>query len=308
VSLRSKVIWMDGAFVPFDDAKVHVLSHALHYGMGAFEGIRAYPQPDGKAGIFKLDEHIDRLVDTMRILMMPSAWSHEQIKHACLETVAENGYQECYLRPLAFTGMGKMGLGARDNPIHLIVAAWTWGAYLGADGMNKGANLRTSSYARNHPNASMARAKVVGHYVNSIIARYEANDDGFDEALMLDFNGYVAEGTGENVFYVRNGVVRTPPAANILPGITRSTVIEILQKNGYKVEEEFFGRDALYCADEVFLCGTAAEITPVRSLDRREIGDGAPGPVTKLVQQTYLAGVRGEVDWMQPYISAIAPR
>jgi branched-chain amino acid aminotransferase len=308
MSIRSDVIWMDGELVPFDQAQVHVLAHALHYGMGAFEGIRAYPQPNGQAGIFRLDEHIDRLIDTMRILMLPCRWSHEEIKQACVDTVSANGFSECYLRPLAFTGMGKMGLGARDNPIHLIVAAWKWGAYLGADGMNKGAALRTSSYARNHPNASMARAKVVGHYVNSIIARYEANDDGFDEALMLDFNGYVAEGTGENVFFVRNGIVRTPPAANILPGITRRTCMETLERMGLKVEEVFFGRDAIYCADEAFLCGTAAEITPIRSLDRRNIGDGAPGPITQQLQATYLAGVRGQIDWMKDEITLVPPR
>jgi len=305
MSIRSDMIWMDGKLVPFDDAKVHVLSHALHYGMGAFEGIRAYEQPDGKAGVFRLDEHIARLVDTARILMIPLAWTADQLKQACLDVLAANRFSEAYIRPLAFTGMGKMGLGARDNPVHVVVAAWRWGAYLGADGMDNGARLRTSSYARNHPNASMARAKVVGHYVNSIIARYEANDDGFDEALMLDFNGYVAEGTGENVFCVRGGVARTPPAANILPGLTRRTVLEILDRLEVPVMEAFFGRDAVYVADEAFLCGTAAEITPIRSLDRRDIGGGRPGPVTRAVQHTYLEGVRGRVEWMQPLITKV---
>lgn len=305
MSIHSDWIWMDGKLVPFSEANVHVLSHALHYGYGAFEGIRAYEQPDGKAGIWRLDEHIERLIDTARILLLKFDWTHEQIKQACLDVMSANHFNEAYVRPLAFTGMGKMGLGARDNPVHLVVAAWKWGAYLGADGVSKGAALRTSSYARNHPNASMSRAKVVGHYVNSIIARYEANDDGFDEALMLDFNGYVAEGTGENVFAVRGGKVKTPPTANILPGITRKTCIEILDRMGIPVEEAFFGRDAVYVADEAFLCGTAAEITPVRSLDRREIGNGRPGPITSELQKTYLDGVRGKVDWLAHHITKV---
>lgn len=305
MSIHSDWIWMDGKLVPFSEANVHVLSHALHYGYGAFEGIRAYEQPDGKAGIWRLDEHIERLIDTARILLLKFDWTHEQIKQACLDVMSANNFNEAYVRPLAFTGMGKMGLGARDNPVHLVVAAWKWGAYLGADGVSKGAALRTSSYARNHPNASMSRAKVVGHYVNSIIARYEANDDGFDEALMLDFNGYVAEGTGENVFAVRGGKVKTPPTANILPGITRKTCIEILDRMGIPVEEAFFGRDAVYVADEAFLCGTAAEITPVRSLDRREIGNGRPGPITLEMQKTYLDGVRGKVDWLAHHITKV---
>jgi branched-chain amino acid aminotransferase len=305
MNIHSDWIWMDGKLVPFNEANVHVLSHALHYGYGAFEGIRAYEQPDGKAGIWRLDEHIERLIDTARILLLKFDWTHDQIKQACLDVMSANNFNEAYVRPLAFTGMGKMGLGARDNPVHLVVAAWKWGAYLGADGVSKGAALRTSSYARNHPNASMSRAKVVGHYVNSIIARYEANDDGFDEALMLDFNGYVAEGTGENVFAVRGGKVKTPPTANILPGITRKTCIEILHRMGIPVEEAFFGRDAVYVADEAFLCGTAAEITPVRSLDRREIGNGRPGPITVEMQRTYLDGVRGKVDWLAHHITKV---
>jgi branched-chain amino acid aminotransferase len=305
MSIRSEWIWMDGKLVPFEEAQVHVLSHALHYGYGAFEGIRAYEQPDGRPGIWRLDEHIERLVDTMRILMLNLEWTHEQIREACIEVVRINGFKEAYLRPIAFTGMGKMGLGARDNKVHLVVAAWQWGAYLGAEGIERGAALRTSSYARNHPNATMSRAKVVGHYVNSIIARYEANDDGFDEALMLDFNGYVAEGTGENVFVLRGGKVKTPPTANILPGITRKTCIEIFERLGLPVEEAFFGRDAVYVADEAFLCGTAAEITPVRSLDRRNIGAGKPGPITREIQRLYLDGVRGKVDWLTHHITPV---
>ncbi len=305
MSIRSDLIWMDGKLVPFDDAQVHVLSHTMHYGMGAFEGIRAYQQPDGKAGVWRLDEHIERFMDTARILMMKMDWTHERIKEACLEVVEANGFSEAYIRPLAFVGMGQMGLGARNNPVHVAIAAWKWGAYLGEDGIKKGVRLRTSSYARNHPNASMSRAKVVGHYVNSIIARYEANDDGFDEALMLDANGYVAEGTGENVFVARGGHVKTPPVANILPGITRKTVFEILEHHGIEVQEAFFGRDAFYVADEAFMCGTAAEITPIRSLDRRQIGDGEPGNITRELQAIYADAVRGRIEWMSHHIAKV---
>lgn len=303
--LTSKYIWFDGKLVPFADAQTHVLSHTLHYGLGAFEGIRAYQQPNGRPGIWKLDEHIERMVDTMRILRMPVSWTEQQLRDACIETMAANGFEEAYIRPLAFVGMGRLGLGARNNPVHVVVAAWPWGAYLGDEGIEKGVALRTSSYARNHPNAAMSRAKVVGHYVNSIIARYEANDDGFDEALMLDFNGYVAEGTGENVFVTRGDVIKTPPVANILPGITRSTVLDILRHEGHEVQEVFFGRDAFYVADEAWMCGTAAEITPIRSVDRRDVGEGRPGPLTNRVRTIYGDGVRGKVDWLQRYITEV---
>ncbi|MCB9828135.1 MAG: branched-chain-amino-acid transaminase, partial [Planctomycetes bacterium] len=215
----------------------------------------------------------------------------------------KNGFTEAYLRPLAFLGSGRMGLGARDNPLHVVVAAWKWGAYLGDEGMQKGVRLKTSSFSRNHPNAAMSRAKIVGHYVNSIMARYEANDDGYDEALMLDFHGMVAEGTGENVFVIKDGIVKTPPVTNILPGITRRSVIEILEARGYDVREQLFGRDAFYVADEAFMCGTAAEITPIQSLDRRMVGTGVPGPITRMVQEIYLEGVKGRVPELEPHIT-----
>lgn len=305
MSIRSDYIWFDGEMIPFDEANVHVLSHTLHYGLGAFEGIRAYEQPDGTAGIWRLEEHIERLCDTMRILRMPVNIDAATIEQACKDVLKTNGFRSAYLRPLAFLGSGQMGLGARGNPVHIAVAAWHWGAYLGSEGMENGVNLRTSSYARNHPNAAMSRAKVVGHYVNSIIARYEANDDGFDEALMLDFNGFVAEGTGENVFVCRNGFVQTPPVANILPGITRKTCLEIFKHEGIDVLKTFFGRDAFYVADEAFMCGTAAEITPISRLDRRQIGSGKPGPITQRLQKTYLDAVHGRVPWMSHHISTV---
>jgi branched-chain amino acid aminotransferase len=303
MSIRSDVIWMDGRFIPFDDAQVHVLSHTLHYGLGAFEGVRAYEQPNGKAGIWRLEEHTRRFFDTLNILQIKTEFTPQDINEACLEVLRRNNFTSAYLRPLAFLGHGQMGLGARNNPTHVAISAWKWGAYLGDEGMQKGVRLKTSSLTRHHPNAAMSRAKVVGHYVNSIMARYEANDDGFDEALMLDHNGFVAEGTGENVFVIRDGIIKTPPSANILPGITRNTVIKLLRARGYTVLEQFFGRDAFYVADEAFMCGTAAEVTPMQSLDRRQIGEGRPGPITQEIQAAYLAAVRGEDPELARYIT-----
>lgn len=303
MGIESEWIWMDGELVPFADAKVHVLSHTLHYGLGAFEGIRAYEQPDGRAGIWRLDEHLERLFDSLKMARLVTTWTREQVREACVAVMVANKFTEAYLRPLAFLGMGAMGLGARTNPLHMVVAAWQWGAYLGDEGLTNGVRLRTSSFSRNHPNAALSRAKIVGHYVNSIMARYEATDDGFEEALMLDHHGFVAEGTGENVFVIKGDVVKTPPVANILPGITRKTVIEILERDGYTVREQLFGRDAFYVADEAFMCGTAAEITPIHSLDRRVVGDGRPGAVTRKIQETYHEAVRGRIDWLRPRIT-----
>ena len=305
MSIASDFIWFNGEMVPFDQAQVHVLSHTLHYGLGAFEGIRAYEQPDGRAGIWRLDEHLERLLDSMRMIRMDLPVSKDELKQACIDTLRKNNFTEAYLRPLAFLGHGQMGLGARNNPLNVIVAAWKWGAYMGDEGIDKGVRLKTSSFSRNHPNAAMSRAKVVGHYVNSILARYEANDDGYDEALMLDHHGFVAEGTGENVFAIKNGIIKTPPVTNILPGITRRSVIEILKHEGYEVEEHLFGRDAFYVAEEAFMCGTAAEITPIASVDRRPVGDGTPGPITKRIQEIYMGAVKGNVDWLHDHITLV---
>lgn len=303
MSVRADKVWFDGELIAFDEAQVHVLAHTLHYGLGVFEGIRAYTQPDGKAGIWHLDLHLRRFIDSMNMMRHAIPYDLVALREACLDTLAANGHTEAYLRPLSFLGMGAMGLGARTNPVHTVIASWPWGAYLGDDGLKNGVRLQTSSFTRHHPNAALGRAKVVGHYVNSIMARYEANDNGFDEALMLDQNGFVAEGTGENVFLVRDGVVWTPPLANILPGITRQTVMEILDHVGFEVREQFFGRDAIYAADEAFMCGSAAEVTPIRELDRRTVGGGKPGPVTLQVQKLYLDGVRGKVEWLQQHIT-----
>ncbi|MCA9568365.1 MAG: branched-chain amino acid transaminase [Myxococcales bacterium] len=303
MSIESDWIWFDGELVPYAEARIHVLSHTLHYGLGAFEGIRAYTQPNGRPGIWRLREHLVRFQDSLRMARLPSPYPLDVLEDVCLTVLEKNGFDEAYIRPLAFMGAGRMGLGARDNPLHVVVAAWKWGAYLGDDGVTKGVRLKTSSFSRNHPNAAMARAKITGHYVNSIMARYEANDDGYDEALMLDFHGMVAEGTGENVFVVKDGIVKTPPVTNILPGITRRTVIEILERDGIEVKEQLFGRDAFYVADEAFMCGTAAEVTPIQSLDRRVIGDGSPGAITRRVQEVYLDAVRGRVPWLAEHIT-----
>ncbi len=301
MGIESRFIWMDGELVPFADAKVHLLAHTLHYGLGVFEGIRSYRQPDGKGGIFKLDEHIRRLVDSAKMCRMELPCGFDEIRAACIETLQANEFDEAYIRPIVFLGAGAMGLGARTNPVHVAVATWEWGAYLGDEGLQNGIRVATSTFTRHHVNANLQRAKVIGHYVNSILARYEANDNGYDEAIMLDQMGWVAEGTGENLFVIRDGVVKTPPVVNILAGITRRTAIDIMAQMGLDVREIPFGRDALYVADEIFMTGTAAEITPIREVDRREVG--VPGPITRQVQQTYAAGVRGEVDWMRPFIT-----
>ena len=304
MSIRSEVVWMDGKMVPYDQANVHVLSHTLHYGLGVFEGIRAYQQPDGRGGIFKLDEHISRLFDSAKMCRIPMPYTFEQVREACLQTLKANKLTAGYIRPLVFLGHGQMGLGARGNQVHVAVAVWPWGAYLGDEGMKNGIRAGTSSFTRHAVNSNLQRAKVIGHYVNSILARYEAIDHGYEEAIMLDHNGYVAEGTGENLFAIRYGKVKTPPITNILGGITRETAIQIMQRHGHEVIETTFGRDALYVADEVFMTGTAAEVTPIREIDHRSVGDGTPGAICKQVQKTYLDGVAGKVDWMLPSITA----
>ena len=306
MSIRSEVIWMDGEFVPYDKANVHVLSHTLHYGLGVFEGIRAYTQTGtGKGGVFRLDDHLVRLYDSAKMCRIEIPFSYDEVREACLETLRRNGMTEAYIRPLVHLGHGLMGLGARANQVHVTVAVWNWGAYLGEDGLKNGIRCATSSFTRHHVNANMQRAKVVGHYVNSILAKYEANDNGFHEAIMLDQNGLVAEGTGENLFVMRNRLVKTPPITNILGGVTRKTALHILQELGLEVVESQFGRDALYVADEVFMTGTAPEITPVREIDHRPVGKGRPGPVSLEVQDIYLAGVRGEVDFMREWITPV---
>jgi branched-chain amino acid aminotransferase len=301
MGIESEVIWMDGQLVPFADAKVHVLSHTLHYGVGVFEGIRSYAQPDGSGGVWRLDAHVRRLLESAKMCRMEVPFSHAQVAAACVDTLRANRMPEAYIRPLIFFGMGRMGLGARDNPVHTSVAVWDWGKYLGEEGIRNGIRVQISTFTRSHVNATLQRAKVVGHYVNSVLARYEAIDNGYDEAILLDAQGWVAEGTGENVFVIRDGEVFTPPVVNILGGITRAAVIEILKQEGITVHERPFGRDALYVADELFLTGSAAEVTPVREVDRRLIGP--PGPITKRVQEVFAKGVLGEVPYLREGIT-----
>jgi branched-chain amino acid aminotransferase len=299
---KAQFIWMDGELVPWDEANVHVLTHTLHYGLGAFEGIRCYECGDGRSAIFRLDEHVKRLWNSARILGLESPYDVAAMRQACLETVRANKLKECYIRPLLYVGAGEMGLAATSNPIRLSVAVWPWGSYLGDDGLNNGIRVRTSSYQRFHINSLMTKAKAVGHYINSILASIEARNAGYDESLMLDVDGYAAEGCGENLFIVRDGRVKTPPIATVLEGITRSSAIELLERRGVKVVEERFTRDEIYICDEAFFTGTAAEITPIRSLDDRSVGEGKPGPITKAVQEDYFAAIKGErpelSDWL----------
>ncbi len=279
--------------VPYDEANVHVLTHSLHYGLAVFEGMRCYKSDDGRSAIFRAHEHIRRLLESAHIVEMPMPYSGEELAKSCADVVRVNKLAECYIRPIAFYGEGEMGLSARGNKTRVAIAAWPWGAYLGADSANKGVRLKTSSFVRFHHNSMMPAAKASGHYVNSILAGYEARRSGYDEALLLDTQGFVAEGSGENVFVIRDNVVRTPPLTSILGGITRDAVMRILTDQGYDVREEYFARDAFYIADEAFMTGTAAEVTPVVELDDRRIGTGKPGPITAKVQGIFHAALRG---------------
>ncbi len=290
---KTDKIWMDGKFVPWDEAKVHVLTHALHYGLGVFEGIRCYDTTKGPA-VFKLREHVKRLVKSADIFLMEIPFSEDEICNAILETVKVNGVKECYIRPIAFVGYGAMGLYAKDNPINVAVAVWPWGAYLGEEGLQKGIRIKTSSFVRTHVNTNMTRAKVTGYYVNSQLAKREALSCGYDEALLLDADGYVSEGSGENIFVVRNGVLKTTPPTSILEGITRESILTIAADEGIPVKEERFTRDEVYISDEAFFTGTAAEITPIRELDGRTIGAGGRGPITKNLQTIFFDTVKGK--------------
>ncbi|HZH49147.1 MAG TPA: branched-chain amino acid transaminase [Nitrospira sp.] len=286
-------IWMDGSFVNWADANVHVLTHSLHYGLAAFEGIRCYKGKSGSA-IFKLQEHVDRLFDSAHIGMMTIPYDKKQVTEAIVETVRVNKLDACYIRPLVYIGYGAMGVYPGDNPIKLAIAAWKWGSYLGDDALANGMRARVSSFTRHHVNVSMTRGKISGYYVNSILAKQEAKVDGYDEAILLDPEGYVSEGTGENIFLVRKGRMKTTPLTSILEGITRNAVIDLAREQGVVVLEERFTRDEMYIADEMFVTGTAAELTPVREIDNRRIGMGKPGPITLALQKRFFSIVRGE--------------
>ncbi|MFM1922639.1 MAG: branched-chain amino acid transaminase [Betaproteobacteria bacterium] len=286
-------IWMDGEFVPWREAKVHVLTHTLHYGCGAFEGVRAYKTEQGPA-IFRLPEHTRRLFNSAKILRMPMPFTEQALIDAQCEVVRQNQLSSCYIRPLVFIGAERLGVSPKGNRIHVIVAAWSWGAYLGEEGMARGIRVKTSSYTRHHVNITMTQAKAVSNYTNSILANMEALDDGYDEALLLDASGFVSEGAGENLFVVKDGVIYTPDlSAGALNGITRNTVMHIAKDLGIEVVQKRITRDEIYIADEAFFTGTAAEVTPIRELDRVSLGSGARGPMTERVQQAFFDIVNG---------------
>lgn len=290
---KTEKIWMDGKFVNWDDAKIHVMTHSLHYGLGAFEGIRCYNTPKGPA-IFKLNEHVKRLFQTAHIFLINIPFSEDEIKKAIIDTVKVNKLNECYIRPLVYIGYGAMGLYPKGNPINVAIAAWPWGAYLGEEGIEKGIRVKVSSFIRNHVNSNLSRGKVCGYYVNSQIAKKEAISCGYDEALLLDTEGYISEGSGENIFIVRNGILKTTPLTSILEGITRDSIITIARDIKIDVKEERFTRDEVYIADEAFFTGTAAEVTPIRELDGRTIGDGKRGKITKKLQSIFFDIVKGK--------------
>lgn len=289
---REGLIWFDGEMVPWRDAKIHVLTHTLHYGMGVFEGVRAYDAVGGTA-IFRLQEHTDRLFNSAKIMNMEMPYSKEEINQAQLDAVRLNNLDSAYLRPMAFYGSEGMGLRADGLKTHIIVAAWNWGAYLGKDALEHGIRIRTSSFTRHHPNIAMCKAKANGNYINSMLALSDALRDGYDEALLLDVDGFVAEGSGENFFMVRDGIIYTPELTSALDGITRATVIQLAKEAGYQVIEKRITRDEVYIADEAFFTGTAAEVTPIRELDRRTIGSGSRGPITEVLQTKYFDVVHG---------------
>lgn len=297
-------IWLDGTFIPWDEARVHVLTHTLHYGLGVFEGIRCYECEDGRSAIFRLKEHIRRLYESAHILMMKIPYSQDELFQVCQDIFKLNALRAGYLRPLAFLGDGEMGLSATHNPVRVAIIAWPWGAYLGDEGIKNGIRAKVSSYTRHHVNITMTKSKAVANYVNSILAKREAVLAGYEETIMLDPEGYVSEASGENIFFVRNGKVTTPPTTSALDGITRDIIIKVLHDDmGIQVIERQFSRDELYIADEIFLTGTAAEITPVRELDDRSIGTGKPGSITQQLQSAYFDIVKGKNSKYHKYLT-----
>ena len=300
---RDGFIWHDGKLVPWREATTHVLTHSLHYGLAVFEGVRAYNTQIGTA-IFRLKEHTDRLFNSAHIYRMAMPYSREQLMEAQREVVRANNLESCYIRPIAFYGSEKMGVSPKGAAVHVAIAAWPWGAYLGAEGLEKGISVKTSSYSRHHVNVSMCRAKYSGTYANSILANLEATEHGYDEALLLDVDGFVAEGAGENLFIVKDGVIYEPEIASALIGITRATVIRLANDLGYEVKAKRLTRDDVYLADEAFFTGTAAEVTPIRELDGRQIGEGKRGPLTTKLQALFFDVVNGRAEqyreWLTP--------
>jgi len=304
LSKLSGQIWLDGELVPWEEARVHVLTHTFHYGLGVFEGVRAYATPDRGTCIFRLKEHTDRLFRSAHILQMDMPWDKDTLNEAQREVVRVNGLDEGYIRPMCFLGSEGMGLRADNLQTHVMVAAWPWPSYMDPEARDRGIKVRTSSYTRHHVNITMCKAKANGNYINSILALREALDSGCEEALMLDNEGYVAEGSGENFFLVRDGVIYTPDLTSCLDGITRASLFRIAQDQGYRIVEKRITRDEVYIADEAFFTGTAAEVVPVRELDGRQIGAGRRGPVTEKLQGIYFEAVRGKqptyAEWLTP--------
>lgn len=301
---RDGFIWFDGKLVPWREAQIHVLTHSLHYGLSVFEGERAYKTDKGPA-IFRLKEHTDRLFNSAHIYRMDMPYTREQIMEACCEVVRANNLDSCYIRPIAFYGSEKMGVSPRGAATHVSIAAWPWGAYLGEEGLQKGIRVKTSSYARHHVNVTMARAKFAATYANSILANTEAIQDGYDEALLLDVDGFVAEGAGENVFVIKDGCIYEPEIASALVGITRSTIISLAREMGLEVVSKRLTRDDIYIADECFFTGTAAEVTPVRELDNRTIGSGSRGPITEELQKRYFDVVYGRNEKYEHWLTRV---
>lgn len=301
-------LWFDGEFIPSEAGTVHLRTHSLHYGLGVFEGIRAYEQTGGGTAVFRLDEHLKRLEGSARILEINLPYDLKTLRDVTLELIRRNQHDACYIRPLAILGAGSMGVYPKNNPVQVAVMTWPWGAYLGEDALSKGIRCRISSFARHHPNATLLKAKSTGNYLNSILAKREAVRLGYEEAIMLDVQGNVAEGTGENLFIVRDGKLITPPLNSVLQGITRDTIMKLAVAEGYEVYDRFFTRDELYLAEEAFLTGTAAEVTPIREVDDRLIGEGRPGPVTLRLQKRYFEVIRGERSewshWLAPVTEA----
>jgi len=290
---KTEKIWMDGKLVNWDDANIHILTHTLHYGLGVFEGIRCYSTSNGPA-VFRLKEHVKRLFQSAKIFLLDIPFTEEEISNAIIETIKSSKLQECYIRPIVYLGDGAMGLFPKGNPVRVSIAVWSWGAYLGEEGLEKGIKVKVSSFIRNHVNSNMSRGKVCGYYVNSQLAKKEAISCGYDEALLLDTEGYVSEGSGENIFIVKNGALKTTPLTSILEGITRDSIITIAKDNGIETKEERFTRDEVYLADEAFFTGTAAEVTPIREVDGRRIGQGRRGALTEKVQSVFFDAVKGK--------------
>ncbi|MCK5813852.1 MAG: branched-chain amino acid transaminase [Cocleimonas sp.] len=302
---RDGLIWFDGKMVPWREANVHVLTHTLHYGMGVFEGVRAYKTDNDGTAIFRLEEHTNRLFDSAKIMRMNIPFSKQEISLAQMRSVAENNLESAYLRPMCFYGSEGMGLRADNLKTHAIVAAWEWGSYLGEENMKHGLRIKTSSFTRHHVNISMCKAKANGHYINSMLALQEALADGYDEALLLDNEGYVAEGSGENIFIIKDGIIYTPDLTSALNGITRNTIMTLANDLGYEIKEKRITRDEVYIADEAFFSGTAAEVTPIRELDNRSIGEGTRGPITEQLQSLFFDVVHGRADKYKHWLTFI---